>query len=255
MKSRNRTGWSRAISWAVFMGLVSAGATLATTDKTMAQEKSMSQVNITDELDDRLVIQPGTIWTIELDRSFADLAIGNVGVLDAFPLTDTSFYIQTKQVGITNVAIFSSDSEFISDIEIQVAIDNPEPKLEALINEAVPGAQVRVSMINNRVYLNGSVKKKRDIDVIIKIAESFRSTKEPVIYSFTYPEGQPVMVSVIRQGGATQYQMPGKGTEPQGIVTAYGTTALQSEEVKTEAPGQQPIVINVNGAEAAAENN
>jgi pilus assembly protein CpaC len=254
MNVKSEAALPRAIFRAASIALISMAVTLGMSETSSAQQAAMSDVSISDDVDDRLVIQPGTIWTIEVDETFADIAIGDVNVLDAFPLTDRSFYIQTKSVGITNLALYDENSRFIGDIEIQVAIDNPEPKLESLINEAVPGAQVRVSMINNRVYLKGSIQKQSDIDVIIKIAESFRATKEPVIYSFEYPEGEPVIVSVTRQGSATSYTMPRTGNEPQGLVTAYGTTALASEDTETGEP-DQPIVINVNGSDGTAESN
>ncbi|MDU8928295.1 pilus assembly protein N-terminal domain-containing protein [Alisedimentitalea sp. MJ-SS2] len=242
----------RMVSVTMLGFIVAAGS--ASQGLSQSSSVSVSMYDLSDKEKEHLVLQPSTIWTIKVDKAYESIVIGDLGVLDAFPLTDTSLYIQTKKTGITNLVLFDDDKAFLGEVVVQVAIDNPEPKLQALINDAVPDANVAVSMINNRVYLKGFIKKREDIDVIIKIAESFRASKEPVIYSFEYPTvSEPTRIGVLNRGQRTVFLTPASANgRTTTTVTSYGTTAIQSEETDV-AENSQPVVININSGEEAKE--
>ncbi|OSQ44320.1 pilus assembly protein N-terminal domain-containing protein [Marivita geojedonensis] len=223
-----------------------------------AQETSISQIKLDTQTKQRMVLSPGIIWTVYFDRSYKNAAIGDASVLDAFPLTDASLYMQTKEVGLTNVTLFGENDEYIGEIEVQVAIDKVEPKLQSLINDAVPDSQVSVSVINNRIYLKGTVGRPDDIAVVLDIAQTYAQTQEPLVYSISYPEhiNPRTTINVIRNGASTAYTTAIGGVENTGkVLIQYGTIQAKTDETVSDGaePAQQPVVINISNDGATVD--
>lgn len=243
-----------ALCLALAFGFHAAGAALA-------QDRSISQISLETDEKQRMVLSPGIIWTVKFDRPYQNVAIGDTRVLDAFPLTESSLYIQTKEVGLTNITLFGDNEEYIGEIEVQIAIDKIEPKLQTLINDAVPGSAISVSVINNRLYLKGTVGKPDDIPVVLDIAQTYADSSEPLVYSISYPEhiNPRTTIRVIRDGGATPYTTAVGGVENTGnTLIQYGTIQARKDEeipVDSEVSGPtQPVVINISGQESAPNN-
>ena len=233
--------------------ILAALATFHATGPVDAQETSISDISLNTDTKQRMVLSPGIIWTVYFDRRYKNAAIGDARVLDAFPLTDSSLYIQTKEVGLTNVTLFGDEDQYIGEIEVQVAIDKVEPKLQSLINDAVPGSKISVSVINNRIYLKGTVGKPDDIPIVLDIAQTYADSQEPLVYSISYPEhiNPRTTIRVIRDGGATPYTTAIGGVENTGnVLIQYGTIqARKDEEIDAaqDSAQAQPVVINIEG--------
>ncbi|MDU8913261.1 pilus assembly protein N-terminal domain-containing protein [Aestuariicoccus sp. MJ-SS9] len=242
------------------LAVCTAAATLTFATKAHAQETSISRVSLSTETKQRMVLSPGIIWTVYFDDAYKNVAIGDTRVVDAFPLTESSLYIQTKEVGLTNLTIFGEQDEYMGEIEIQIAIDKVEPKLQALINDAVPGSTISVSVINNRIYLKGNVAKPDDIPIVLDIAQTYAASSEPLVYSISYPEhiNPRTTIRVIRDGGATPYTTAIGGVENTGnVLIQYGTIkARKSEDFDTSEDTDQnrPVVINIGGQESTPSN-
>ena len=224
---------------------------------------SMSQLSLDTQAKQVMVLSPGIIWTVQFDRNYENIAIGDTNVLDAFPLTEQSLYIQTKNVGLTNITVFGERDEYVGEIEVQVAIDKVEPKLQSLINDAVPGSSIAVSVINNRVYLKGNVAKPDDIPIVLDIAQTYAATSEPLVYSIAYPEhvNPRTTIRVIRNGGSTPYVTAVGGMTNTGkVLVQYGTISTRKDEdivdeengAQPQQAQQQPVVINI-GSQATVD--
>jgi pilus assembly protein CpaC len=44
--------------------------------------------------------------TLKIDRPFSTTVIGSPEIADVLPMTDTTFYVQGKRVGTTNISVF-----------------------------------------------------------------------------------------------------------------------------------------------------
>ncbi|WP_193555882.1 type II and III secretion system protein family protein [Marimonas lutisalis] len=161
----------------------------------VAAGKALSQVRdiiVDDGVVTKVEIAPGHTLTISTDQPFADVLIGNTDVIDVFPLTDNSLYIQSKSLGVTNVTLYSTDKKLIEVIDVRVRIDYTE--LERVISRTVPSANVDVLNVNNRIRVSGVVKDNVDKQRVLEIAGQFSS--EPVIDALQVKAAQQVELDV-----------------------------------------------------------
>lgn len=143
---------------------------------------------------DPIVVTPGFTMTVEVDKPYTDLVVGNPGVADVFPLTDRSVYIQGNAPGATNVALYDGSKKLIGSIIVQVRVDFGE--LQDAIDRAVPSANVEVSNVNNRVRLSGSVRDGLDLQRIIDISQQYSAADVPVVNAIRVVDPQQVQLDV-----------------------------------------------------------
>lgn len=143
---------------------------------------------------DPIVVTPGFTMTVEVDKPYSDLVVGNPGVADVFPLTDRSVYIQGNAPGATNVALYDAAKKLIGSIIVQVRVDFGE--LQDAIDRAVPSANVEVSNINNRVRLSGEVRDALDLQRIVEIAQQYSAADVPVVNAVRVVDPQQVQLDV-----------------------------------------------------------
>ena len=65
-------------------------------------------------------IVQGRSHTIQTNRGFADLVVGDPDIADVMPLTDRSLYVLGKKLGTTNGSIYDATKQLIGVIEIDV---------------------------------------------------------------------------------------------------------------------------------------
>lgn len=152
----------------------------------------VTEIVIDDGVESRIRMNPGETLTIETGRPFADILIGNTDIIDVFPLTDTSLYVQSKTTGVTNVTLYSTDKQLLEVIDVRVRDDFSE--LEASLRAAVPSAQVSVTNLNDRIRLSGQVRDSRDLDTVVQIAQQF--SERPVINAVRVATAQQVELDV-----------------------------------------------------------
>lgn len=152
----------------------------------------VQQIAIDDGAVSNVEMAPGRTLTITTDTNFADILIGNTAVIDVFPLTDTSLYIQSKAVGRTNITLYSNEKRLLEVIDVSVLTDFDELR-EALRN-AVPGSNVTVNNLNNRVQLSGTVKDNVDMQRALEITRQF--TDMAVINGVIIESAQQVELDV-----------------------------------------------------------
>jgi len=150
------------------------------------------RISIDDGTVSRIAMAAGFTQTIETDRPFADIVIGNTDVLDVFPLTNSSLYIQAKSHGTTSIALYSADKRLLEVLEIKVKTDFSD--LSDALRAAVPSARVSVANVNNRIRLAGKVKNNVDLDRVLQIAAQYSS--DPVINAIRVESPQQVELDV-----------------------------------------------------------
>ncbi|PRY72905.1 type II and III secretion system protein family protein [Marivita geojedonensis] len=184
LKKHGRHCWGHACH-----GLVAAALVVSLLDTANAQ---VTEIVIDDGIESRIRMNPGETLTINTGRPFADILIGNTEIIDVFPLTDTSLYVQSKKSGLTNVTLYSTDKQLLEVIDVRVRDDFSE--LEASLRAAVPSAQVSVTNLNDRIRLSGQVRDARDLDTVVQIAQQF--SERPVINAVRVATARQVELDV-----------------------------------------------------------
>ena len=157
-----------------------------------ATEAQTRDILIDDGVVSKIEMSPGRTLTVRTDQPFADILIGNTDVIDVFPLTDNSLYIQSKALGVTNVTLYSVDRQLLEVIDVRIRIDFGD--LENAIRRAVPSAQVSVVNVNNRVRVSGRVKDNVDKQRVLQIAAQYSDGE--IIDAVTVASAQQVELDV-----------------------------------------------------------
>lgn len=181
----------RGIRAAAF-ALIGAAALTATPQGAWAQ--GVQTVVLGSSAVDPIEITPGFTMTVEVDKPYVDLVVGNPGVADVFPLTDRSVYIQGNAPGATNVALYNAQKELLGTIIVQVRVDFGE--LQEAINAAVPSSSVEVSNVNNRVRLSGEVRDNVDLGRVLDIANQYTADGQPLVNAVRVTDPQQVQLDV-----------------------------------------------------------
>ncbi|MEF2073086.1 type II and III secretion system protein family protein [Consotaella aegiceratis] len=140
----------------------------------------------------KIVVRPGSTFTITTTQPFANLVVGNMDVADVVPLSERSFYIQGKTTGVTNISIFNDGDGLLGVLDTTVSIDFSE--VQAAIRAAVPGSHVTVTNFNNRIHLSGTVDSAPDVTRAVEIAQQFST--DPVINALAVTDAQQVSLEV-----------------------------------------------------------
>lgn len=174
-----------ALMIALFVGLIGAFPGMGQAQERLVALGGNGQV-------EPIVITPGFTLTVRTDKPFSDLVVGNQSVADAFPLTDSSVYIQGNSVGTTNVSFYDADKKLLGVLILRVKVSFAE--LEEGIRQAVPSANVEVSNVNNRIRLSGEVKDTVDLARVLEIAAQYST--DPIVNAIRVTDPQQVQLEV-----------------------------------------------------------
>lgn len=182
-----RAGWIRGMACLMLLAL---GMAALPAGKAAAQDRYV----VLGEGGQRepIVLSPGFTLTVETDKAFTDILVGNPDVAAVFPLTDKTFYVEGNQSGATNVTFFDADKRQMGVIVLRVRVDFGE--LQRAIDRAVPSAAVTVTNVNNRVRLSGSVRDNVDKRRILEIAQQY--SENPVVDAIRVTDPQQVQLDV-----------------------------------------------------------
>lgn len=139
-----------------------------------------------------VIMKPGFTLTVQTDRPFSDIVIGNSTIADVFPLTDDSVYVQANTPGATNVSFYGPDKELLGVMILNVRVDFQE--LQQAINRTVPNANVSVGNINGRVRVSGEVRDGPSLARVLELAEQF--SDQPILNAVRVTDPQQVQLDV-----------------------------------------------------------
>lgn len=140
----------------------------------------------------RATLRPGTTTTIEANRSFSDLAVGDPSVADVVPLSNNSFYVQAKTSGFTNVSVYDENTNLLGVLDIRV--QQSPSDIQSAIHAAVPNSDIRVRTKGKQIQLSGYVANAVDLARAIKAAQQF--SDKPVINALSVSDVQQVSLEV-----------------------------------------------------------
>ncbi len=113
-------------------------------------------------------------------------------IADAQPITDRSLYLVGKGFGTTTVSLFSEDGAPVGLLAVEVGADVAD--ISRSIRAAVPASNVKVSTVNGRVRLSGTVPDTNTMDRVLAIVAQYGSPQ--VINTMTLVGGQQVNLEV-----------------------------------------------------------
>lgn len=94
--------------------------------------------------------------TVRTDASFSEIVVGDPEIATVSPLTDRSFYVVGTKTGTTGIALYNSENRLVGVLDIEVGPNTNQ--INAALNAALPGSNVKASSSNGRVVLKGNAK-------------------------------------------------------------------------------------------------
>jgi len=119
---------------------------------------------------------------LDLPRPAHDILVANPEVADAITRTSSRIYIFGKQVGTTNIFIFDVNGNQLISIELQIERD--VAGLEGNLKKYVPGADVKVEILNDNIILTGTVPTPQASARVVNLARAFLSGGEATTNNF-----------------------------------------------------------------------
>jgi len=130
--------------------------------------------------------------TIEVDEPFAEVLVGDPEIADVLPLTNHTIYVLGKRVGSTNVSIYDKNKELLGVLDLEVAYD--ARGLTNTLKDNVTGARIKVSSVNGRLLLSGTVPDAPSLTKVLNLANQF--APDAVSNALSVGSAQQVMLEV-----------------------------------------------------------
>ena len=169
---------------AVLMGMVALGVTPAAAQTVTYDLKTTSVM--------RVNLPVSQAVTVIISDAVGKIVSADPLIADAQPITDRSLYLVGKAFGTTTVSLFSEDGAPVGLLAVEVGADVSD--IAQSIRAAVPSGNVKVSTVNGRVRLSGTVPDTNTMDRVLAIVAQYGSPQ--VINTMTLVGGQQVNLEV-----------------------------------------------------------
>src|SRR6185437_14853014 len=166
-----------------------AGGLVATSQPAAAQTVSYDLSTTTVM---RINLPVSQAVTVTISDSVGKVVAADPTIADAQPITDKSLYLVGKAPGTTTVNLFSAAGAPVGLLAVEVGADTAS--MTRSIRAAVPASHVKVSSVNGRVLLSGSVPDSGSMQKVLDIVGQYGSSA--VINTLTYVGGQQVNLEV-----------------------------------------------------------
>lgn len=178
----------------VFAGLqfMQSGATSAATLLKISSEDKVARIKVVN----------GRSETFRMSVPFGEIVVGDPETADVNALSDRTLYVLGKKLGTTNVTLFDADKNLIAVVDVEVTHDLSG--LREALQQAIPGAKLKVRSVNGRVLIEGQVPSAPAAEKAMTIARDFAGAE--VTNSLSISANQQVnlevrMIEVARSAG------------------------------------------------------
>jgi pilus assembly protein CpaC len=130
--------------------------------------------------------------TVTMTESVGKIVSADPGIAEAQPITDRSLYLVGRTFGTTTVNLFSASGAPVGLLAVEVGADTAD--MARSIKAALPNSKVKVSAINGRVHVSGSVADIVSKQKVLDIVAQYGSPA--VIDTMTLEGGQQVNLEV-----------------------------------------------------------
>ncbi len=166
---------------AVFLA-VSFGSALAQTVKYDLQTTSVLRINL----------PVSQAVTVTFSDPVGKIVSADPKIADAQPITDKSLYLAGKSFGTTTINLYSAAGSPVGLIAVEVGVDTID--ISRSIKAAIPNSNVKVSTVNGRVRLGGTVPDALSMQKVLEVVDQYGSPA--VINTMTLAGGQQVNLEV-----------------------------------------------------------
>ncbi len=130
--------------------------------------------------------------TVVISDAVGKIVSADPNIADAQPITDRSLYLVGKSFGTTTVSLFSDTGAPVGLLAVEIGADVAD--MQRSIRAAIPNSDVKVSTVNGRVRLSGTVTDQLSMDKVLQVVEQYGSPA--VINTMTLVGGQQVNLEV-----------------------------------------------------------
>jgi pilus assembly protein CpaC len=137
-----------------------------------------------------ITVPVGKTEDVRIDSAFTDVTVGDPEVADVTPLTDHTLSILGRKIGTTRLTIYSEGKKQIGILDVEVSYDISRLATEIT---SVAGRGIKVSSVNGRIMLSGTVADAVTLDKAVVVARQFAPE---IINSVQVAQPQQVMLEV-----------------------------------------------------------
>jgi len=118
-----------------------------------------------------LVVALNKSEVLEVDTAFKRVTVGNPEIADVLPLSDRTIYVLGKQIGLTNLAVFTADDRPVAVVDINVTYD--VQALKTQLNQLFPRERIEVRASRNALVVGGTVSGEGTMSRILTVANQY----------------------------------------------------------------------------------
>jgi pilus assembly protein CpaC len=130
--------------------------------------------------------------TVTMSSSVGKIVPADASIADAQPITDRSLYLVGRTFGTTTVNLYSATGAPVGLLAVEVGADTAD--MSQSIKAAIPASKVKVSSVNGRIQLGGSVPDDLAMQKVLDIVGQYGSPA--VINTMTIDGGRQVNLEV-----------------------------------------------------------
>ncbi len=138
-----------------------------------------------------------------ISGSARKVTLGDPTVLDILVLRSNELYLIGKKLGTTNVSVWDRNGRIIESFNVEVTHDLNT--LKSKLHQFLPNENIEVHSTQDKIVLRGLVSSQQNMDVAIKVAETFAAGK-PADESDDdeEQENESSIINLLSIGGAQQ---------------------------------------------------
>ncbi len=130
--------------------------------------------------------------TVVVSDAVGEIVAADPAIADAQPITDRSLYLVGRAFGTTTINLYSAAGVPVGLLAVEVGVDTAD--MARSIRAAVPTAKVKVSTVNGRVRLGGTVTDSVSMQKVLEVVAQYGSPA--IINTMTLIGGQQVNLEV-----------------------------------------------------------
>ena len=130
--------------------------------------------------------------TVSFSGEVGKIVAADPNIADAQPITDKSLYLVGKAFGTTTVNLYSASGAPVGLLAVEVGVDTAD--ISRSVSAAVPSSNVKVSTVNGRVRLSGTVTDAYSMQKVLDVVNQYGSPA--VVNTITLVGGQQVNLEV-----------------------------------------------------------
>jgi len=181
----SRIRLSRTVAALVLAAIAGAFAALPARAQTVSYDLTTTSVL-------HIKLPASQAVTVVVSAAVGKVVAADPNIADAQPITDRSIYVVGKTFGTTTVNLYSATGAPVGLLAVEVGADTAA--ISSALRAGVPGSKVKVSTVNGRIQLSGSVADADSMQKVLAIVGQFGSPA--VINTLTLSGGQQVNLEV-----------------------------------------------------------